>query len=108
MSKHNYNDMQRDVNHVLNMDMTESTDPNTESSYMEYCKPPYIFVAVPIVFAAILYFMKPGFVMEENPDNKDETEISLKKVGIYSTVLTVIVVAGYYYMYGKNDVKKSS
>ena len=106
-TKHaNFNEFQRDVNNVLKMDVSTVSETPTATNYMDYCKPPYIFVLVPIVFALILFYIKPSFIMDENPDNKEELELSYKKLAIYTLILTVIVIAAYYYFYGKMGEKK--
>ena len=104
----NYRDLERDVNNVLKMDTVPDKPEKTGFNVMNYCKTPYIFVLVPIFFGAILFFMKPNIVMDINPENKEEKTLSIKKIAIYTSVLSIIVIGCYYYFYGKMKPKPKS
>lgn len=104
----NYRDLERDVNNVLKMDTVSENTEKTGFNIMNYCKAPYIFVLVPIVFGAILFFMKPSIVMDVDPENKEEKTLSIKKIAIYTSVLSIIVIGCYYYFYGKMKPKPNT
>ena len=77
-------------------------------SYADYAKPPYIFAAIPIIIAIVLYYTKPFFIMDQDP-KYDEGEgpkiLSYKKLGIFSIVISGLILGAYYYYYGKSPLK---
>ena len=77
-------------------------------SYADYAKPPYIFVAIPIIIAIVLYYTKPFFIMDQDPKYEDGDGpkiLSYKKLGIFSIVISGIIVGAYYYYYGQSAIK---
>lgn len=99
--KPSFQEMERDVNRVLKLDtaVAANNQNSTNDSIQQYLKPPYIFILIPIIVVAVLYYLRPSFVLEKN--EKDELVISYKQLGIYAVGVTVVVVGGYYYYYGK-------
>jgi len=97
--------MKRDVNSLLPAEM--GGKETTTKNYMEYMKPPYIFILVPIIFAIMLYYFQPFFVMVDDPKGEEEKILSYQKIAIFSVVLSGFIVGGYYYCYGRVPVKSA-
>ena len=100
-TKPSFQEMERDVNRVLKLDtqVTAEQANKTSQGIKDYLKAPYIFILVPIIVAAALYYLKPSFVLEK--DENDELILSYKQLAIYSAGVTAVVVGAYYYYYGK-------
>ena len=88
------------------MDTVSENTEKTGFNIMNYCKAPYIFFSSNY-FGAILFFMKPSIVMDVDPENKKKT-LSIKKIAIYTSVLSIIVIGCYYYFYGKMKPKPNT
>ena len=77
-----------------------------QGSYMEYTKPPYVFAIIPVIVAAILFYMKPWFITEPDPKFPEgEPVISHKKLLIFDVVISGMIIAAYYYYCKGNDQK---
>lgn len=84
---------------------TESQD-NENKGMMQYVQPPYIYGIIPVVIAAALWYMKPGFIMETvgEPDEDNpnpSTVLSYKKLGIATAVCCVVIGGAWYYYNGR-------
>ena len=93
-----YASLKRDVDALSgplgNLDPQSSDDG--PSLITQYCKPPYVFLAIPVVLGALLIYMKPSCVMEQNPNSPDSEEqvLSYKKLGMIVVVITGIIAGG--------------
>ena len=105
-----YDTLKNQINTLTNQSTLDvlNGDTSQSKSYADYAKPPYIFAAVPIIVAIILYYTKPFFIMDQNPKYEDGDGpkiLSYKKLGIFSVVISAMIVGAYYYYYGKSQKK---
>jgi len=104
-----YETLKSQVNALAAPMGTSSTEENSQCSYVDYAKPPYIFAAVPVVIAIVLYFSKPFFIMEQDQkwqEGEGPKILSLKKLLIFDVVISCMIIGAYYYYYGKNAAVK--
>ena len=99
-----YASLKRDVD-ALSGPYTHVDQKMTDEapSFMaQYCKPPYVFLAIPVVLAALLLYMKPSCIMDKDPNSPDSEEqvLSYKKLAIIVVIVTALIAGGWYYQYG--------
>lgn len=102
-----YNQANAAVKPLLSSASFDQVSPDaTQEGYAQYAKPPYVFAAVPIIIAALLFYMKPSIITELDPKFPEgEPVISYKKLLIFDVVLSGMIIGAYYYYYKSNETK---
>ncbi len=99
----NFNKLTKDTTNLVHPSVKQSIDNQDSSSgMMAYCKLPYLFILLPLVFFIVFYFMQPSMFCDKDPNDEHKVVISYKKTMIASVVLSGVIIGGYYYVLNRS------
>ena len=90
---HNFDDLQSEVDQLHN-----KLNGNGGSPLTGYDVSTILFyIGPPLVLTVLLYFIKPGFIMERDITVPGQLKLNLRKLAIYVCLGTVLIYAGFYF-----------